>query len=101
MFWDTLGPERVASMFKALGDQRVTARTHVAYIDGKTIRTCEGAVNGRFAEEPRGSRDFQWDCVFIPDSYDLTFAEMGADEKNKISMRRRALDALAAVVAKL
>jgi XTP/dITP diphosphohydrolase len=100
VFWDTLEADRVASLFHALGDQRVTAKTHVAFIDGKTIQTFEGAVSGRFADKPKGPRDFQWDCVFIPDGFGVTFAEMGAKEKNKISMRRRALDAFAATVVK-
>jgi XTP/dITP diphosphohydrolase len=43
---------------------------------------------------PAGLRDFQWDCVFVPDGYTETFAEMG-DRKNDISMRRKALDAFA------
>lgn len=93
VFWDTLEADRVAALFKALGDQRVTAKTHVAYIDGKAIRIFEGAVSGTFADEPRGPRDFQWDCVFIPDASHQTFSEMGTDAKNKISMRMKALDA--------
>jgi XTP/dITP diphosphohydrolase len=42
-----------------------------------------------------GSKDFQWDCVFVPNGYSETFAQMG-DRKNEISMRRKALDAFAA-----
>ena len=41
----------------------------------------------------RGNRDFQWDCVFQPDTYDKTFAEMG-EQKNTISMRKIALEKL-------
>lgn len=98
VFWDTLGPDRVAAVFKALGEQNVTAKTHVAYIDGRKIQLFEGAVTGRFADDPRGSRDFQWDCVFIPDGRSETFAEMGMVEKNKISMRTKALLEFAAKV---
>jgi XTP/dITP diphosphohydrolase len=95
VFWDTLGPDRVAALFQALGNPRVTAKTHIAYIDGKKIRIFEGAVSGSFAETPRGCREFQWDCVFIPDGATNTFAEMGTDAKNEISMRKKALDAFA------
>jgi len=98
VFWDTLEADRVAALFKALGNQSVLAKTHVGYIDGRTIRIFVGEVAGRFADEPRGSRDFQWDCVFVPDGYKGTFAEMGPSGKNKISMRRKALDAFAAGV---
>jgi XTP/dITP diphosphohydrolase len=99
VFWDTLGADRVAALFVALGNQRVIAKTHIGFIDGKTIQIFEGAVSGIFANEPRGSRDFQWDCVFVPDGHKQTFAEMGSEAKNKISMRRQALDAFAAAVA--
>jgi XTP/dITP diphosphohydrolase len=99
VFWDTLGPDRVAAMFKALGDQQVIAKTHVGYIDGRRIRIFEGTVSGQFADAPRGPQDFQWDCVFVPDGKSQTFAEMGAVEKNKISMRRVALDAFATETA--
>ncbi|HIE1052061.1 TPA: non-canonical purine NTP pyrophosphatase, partial [Escherichia coli] len=40
---------------------------------------------------PKGPRDFQWDCIFIPDGESETFAEMG-DRKNEISMRKKAFD---------
>lgn len=44
--------------------------------------------------EPRGPRDFGWDPIFQPNGYNLTYAEMPKEEKNKISHRFRALDAL-------
>ena len=45
---------------------------------------------------PRVDHGFQWDCVFQPDGYTETFAEMGTAKKNEISMRRKALDKFAA-----
>ena len=53
--------------------------------------TFEGQIEGHIINPPRGNQDFQWDCVFEPMGYDKTFAELG-DEKNKISMRRIALN---------
>lgn len=95
VFWDTLKEDRVADLFGRGEDTGVTARTRIGYCDGRQIEQFEGHVRGRFAPEPRGPRHFQWDCVFIPDGETQTFAEMGADRKNSISMRRRALDAFA------
>lgn len=100
VFWDTLGPERVAHLFAALGNTNVIAKTHVAYIDGHRIRIFEGCVAGNFAASLRGPIDFQWDCVFIPEGRRQTFAEMGTIEKNKISMRRLALDAFVKGIAR-
>ncbi|KAL5702568.1 hypothetical protein ACHQM5_027770 [Ranunculus cassubicifolius] len=39
----------------------------------------------------RGPNDFGWDPIFQPDGYELTYAEMPKEEKNKISHRSRAL----------
>jgi XTP/dITP diphosphohydrolase len=40
---------------------------------------------------PRGERGFGWDKIFKPKGYDKTLGEMSLDEKNKISMRKKAL----------
>jgi XTP/dITP diphosphohydrolase len=94
VFWDALGPEKMCQLF-GIGDETgVVARTRIGYCDGRKIHQFEGSIRGRIAVEPRGDRGFQWDCVFIPEDHNQTFAELG-ELKNKISMRRRALDAFA------
>ncbi|MBO5674042.1 MAG: non-canonical purine NTP pyrophosphatase, partial [Alistipes sp.] len=45
-----------------------------------------------------GAEGFGYDPLFIPDSYDRTFAEMSADEKNAISHRGRAVAALVEIL---
>lgn len=99
IFWDTLKADKVTKLFDRLGNQRVTAKTHIGYVDAKLIHTFEGSISGCFSDKPRGSRKFQWDCVFIPDGKTQTFAEMGTDQKNKISMRKLALDKFVKEVA--
>ena len=95
IFWDTLLADRFAELFGKLApDKQVVAQTSIAYCDGKKLYTFEGKISGTIADIPRGSRDFQWDCVFQPDGYSETFAEMGK-KKNDISMRREALNSLA------
>ncbi|MDX5438810.1 MAG: non-canonical purine NTP pyrophosphatase, partial [Pontibacter sp.] len=42
------------------------------------------------------NKGFGYDPVFIPDGYDITFAEMSAEEKNSISHRGRAIQKLVA-----
>lgn len=92
VFWDTLKKERVVSLF---GGGSVTAKTQIGFCNGQRIFHFEGAIEGTIAREPRGDDRFQWDCVFIPEGHKQTFAEMG-EKKNEISMRKLALDALAA-----
>lgn len=94
VFWDSLKAERFSELFGKTVNTAVTAKTVVAYIDGQRCHIFDGEIDGRVAEEPRGCQDFQWDCVFIPNGYSETFAELGAT-KNEISMRRRAFDKLA------
>jgi XTP/dITP diphosphohydrolase len=94
VFWDTLEADRVSELFGQGPDTGITAKTLLGYCDGRSIHCFRGEVRGRIASEPRGDRAFQWDCVFIPDGFTETYAEMG-DAKNTISMRRIALDALA------
>ena len=60
----------------------------------KVIATFRGEVYGRIGYEPKGSGGFGYDPVFIPDGYDRTFAELGADIKDKISHRANALKKL-------
>ena len=51
----------------------------------------EGTVQGTIAEEPMGASGFGYDPVFIPNGYRQSFAQLGEDEKNKLSHRYNAL----------
>lgn len=95
VFWDTLQADRFAELFGCCSNTVVVARTVVAFIDGQQCHIFEGEIEGNIASAPRGCRDFQWDCIFIPAGCHETFAEMGDVRKNDISMRRRAFDKLA------
>ena len=71
----------------------------VAYVEpGRAARTVTGTCSGRMAEEPRGERGFGYDPIFIPDDLDdgRTMAELGDDEKDRISHRGRAVREAAA-----
>ena len=95
IFWDTLQAERFAELFgKVAPVNAAVARTTIAYCDGMKVYDFSGEIDGVITPEPRGARDFQWDCVFQPSGNTETFAEMG-DKKNEISMRRAALDKFA------
>ena len=60
----------------------------------------EGEALGQLTRSPRGSNGFGYDPIFVPDGFELTTAQMSADEKDKISHRGKALRALAPVIAK-
>ena len=60
----------------------------------------EGIVKGKIIEEKRGGAGFGYDPVFVPEGYDLTFAELGNDIKNTISHRARAVEKLCTFLKK-
>lgn len=62
----------------------------IAWPDGQT-EEFEGKVNGTLCWPPKGEKGFGYDPMFVPDGYQLSFAELPAEEKNKISHRARAL----------
>ncbi|MGH3032239.1 MAG: non-canonical purine NTP pyrophosphatase [Gaiellaceae bacterium] len=53
-----------------------------------------GTLEGRIAEEPRGSGGFGYDPVFVPDGESATVAELGDEWKARSSHRARAAEAL-------
>lgn len=93
IFWDSLQADKFCEYFSKTRTSIVTATTVLGYCDGKNIHIFEGQIDGVIVPEPRGDSAFQWDCVFQPNGYTQTFAEMG-DMKNEISMRRIALEKL-------
>ncbi|MGI9166957.1 MAG: RdgB/HAM1 family non-canonical purine NTP pyrophosphatase [Pyrinomonadaceae bacterium] len=58
-----------------------------------TLNLAEGICEGRIADMPAGSGGFGYDPIFIPYGYQLTFAELPVEVKNKISHRAQALAA--------
>jgi len=90
-FWDKLEADRFSKLLGSLEDTMATAVTTIGYCDGKKIHFFDGKVDGKIPPAPRGNTEFQWDCVFIPNGFEQTFAELG-EKKNEISMRKIAFD---------
>ncbi len=55
-----------------------------------------GACRGRLIRHPRGAHGFGYDPLFVVDGFGRTLAELAADEKNRVSHRRAAVDAFCA-----
>ena len=65
----------------------------IAYPDGSTVRA-EGYMYGDIAHKRHGSGGFGYDPIFRPTGEERTVGEMTDEEKNLISHRAKALEAL-------
>jgi XTP/dITP diphosphohydrolase len=66
----------------------------LAQPDGHCV-TRRGICRGQLLREPSGGGGFGYDPIFQPDGYAVSMAELPASEKNRISHRGLALQALA------
>lgn len=84
---------KLLSEMKGKSDRRARFVCVIALAasDGK-CQLFRGEVYGVIAHEPAGSQGFGYDPIFIPDGYDKTFGELGAEIKEKISHRAAALE---------
>ncbi len=60
----------------------------------------EGSCEGRMLTAPRGSAGFGYDPLFLVEGQDKTMAELGDEQKNQVSHRGRAFQALRLVLEK-
>jgi XTP/dITP diphosphohydrolase len=80
--WNTLGKQFVEETHSA--KRSAKARAVVAYCDGKTVVTFVGETSGTIADSPRGTTEFYWDTIFMPNdpsgkANNKTYAEIVDD----------------------
>lgn len=94
------GHDSEANMKKLLKElsgetnRKAQFRTAICLIEGGEEHLFEGVVKGEIIEEKRGNSGFGYDPVFVPEGFSQTFAELGAEIKNQISHRARAVQCL-------
>ena len=67
-------------------------------VPGEYTLITEGYCTGNIAHTPAGSNGFGYDSVFVPDGYELTFAQLPSDVKNSVSHRTNAFRKLIAAI---
>ncbi len=85
---------KVLLLLRNTENRKARFRTVIALILNGREYLFEGIVTGKIITEKMGNQGFGYDPVFIPDGKNLTFAEMGLDEKNTISHRAIAFEKL-------
>ena len=92
---DELNNSLVLEKLKGTKDRgaHYTAAISLVYPDGRHVSSL-GHLYGDITETPRGDKGFGYDPLFVVRGEKRTVAEMSEEEKNAISHRRQALDAL-------
>jgi XTP/dITP diphosphohydrolase len=99
---ETAWPQRLTAMLDEIRetpdearDGRFVCVMALVLPDGVEI-VGKGIVEGTIVREPHGTAGFGYDPIFYYPPRGCTFAELSAQEKNLVSHRRRAADALLA-----
>ncbi len=94
-FCKSIGNAGLLKLLDGYSSRVAKAITAISYVDstGK-ISTFIGTITGTISIKESGQNGFGWDPIFIPDGFSKTFAEMDSLEKDKISMRKIALENL-------
>ena len=82
---------KLLSEMQGTVNRRAAFKTVVAFVTDTEKRAFEGVAEGVILYEKQGIDGFGYDPIFKPLSYNLSFAEMSAAEKNKISHRGKAV----------
>ncbi|PAZ00710.1 MAG: non-canonical purine NTP pyrophosphatase, RdgB/HAM1 family [Spartobacteria bacterium AMD-G4] len=61
---------------------------------GQKLAAFSGSIEGVIINQEKGAGGFGYDSLFVPEGHCETFAELGAEVKNTLSHRSRALEGL-------
>ena len=94
-FEKTIENKGIYKIAKSFGNLNAEAKTIVGIAlpnQGGGVKFFEGSIWGEVCS-PQGT-GFGWDPIFKPEGYERCFGKFSKEEKNKISMRKKALEKL-------
>jgi XTP/dITP diphosphohydrolase len=99
--WSTNWIEDLLAALEGVDDRRARYRCELVALapDGRELRG-SGVLEGEIAHEPRGSKGFGYDPIFVPLEESRTVAELGDVWKAENSHRARAARQLASALVK-
>lgn len=86
--------EKVLSEMEGIENRKAYFITVLCYFDENGSRFFEGRIYGDLLKKRFGGNGFGYDPIFVPENHEISFAEMSAEEKNKISHRKKAFEKL-------
>lgn len=84
---DRMGLGGICRLVKRYGNRKATAKTIIAFYDGRKVRLFESSARGTIISRPRGKMGFGFDFIFLPNGSKKVMAEMNIHEKNLFSAR--------------
>ncbi|MFA8301219.1 MAG: non-canonical purine NTP diphosphatase [Hyphomicrobiales bacterium] len=96
--------DNIVKLLKELNgitDRKACFQTVIALILNGKEYLFTGQVDGEIIQAEKGHDGFGYDPIFQPKGYDITFAEMKSEEKNKISHRGKATEKLISFLSKI
>lgn len=87
----------IVKVLHNLGDEtnrKARFRTVISLMWNGEEHFFDGTIEGSIRTAPSGNDPFGYNPIFEPEGYNVTFAEISLDEKNKISHRAKAMDQL-------
>jgi len=98
----TLGCEGILRLMHGVEDRSARFECCIGFVrPGMEPYIAKGVARGTIALEKKGSGGFGYDPIFVHEGYAKTFAELGIAEKNEISHRGRAVEALLEELSRL
>ena len=96
---------KLLDALKDVPEEKRTARfqcllVYMRHAEDPTPIICQGTWEGIITTEPHGENGFGYDPVFYVPTHHCSSAELGAEEKNKLSHRGQALKKLLAALQK-
>ncbi|MDR3127103.1 MAG: RdgB/HAM1 family non-canonical purine NTP pyrophosphatase [Tannerellaceae bacterium] len=91
---DQANLDKLLKELAGITHRKARFRTVIALILAGKQYFFEGTIDGNIAGSPRGTEGFGYDSVFIPQGYNISFAQLPPLVKNRVSHRCKALQAL-------
>lgn len=92
---DLKNRKKLLKNLENINDRSAYFKTVIVFIDENNKEfVATGILKGTISKEEKGENGFGYDKIFIPEGFSKTLAQIGLEEKNKISHRKKALENL-------